>query len=102
RQAPTGGSTVYGGLLGLMNFTPQLSAAAYGKSIYLSGSAVKNWDGIALIDAGFHDFPTATVTSGSGGSLTSGGVYAWRVKAVRYNGKGERFESPAAEVSATI
>lgn len=103
KQIPTATTITYGVLLGLINFLPQLSVAAYGHSNYLSGSCVKNWDGLALIDAGFNDTPAATAASaGSGGALTSGGSYEWRVKAVLYNNKGERFESSANTVQLTL
>lgn len=103
RQLPTATTTTFGVLLGLIDFLPLLSVAAYGHSNYLSGSCVKNWDGLQLLDAGFHDTPSATAASaGSGGSLTSGGSYEWRVKAVLVNNKGERFESSANTVQLTL
>jgi hypothetical protein len=86
------GNTNVGGL----DFLPPLSTAVHGKSAYLSGSAVKNWDGRVLADAGYQDFP---VISGfaptTGGSLTLLGAYEYRAYVVRYNDAGERFESGA-------
>lgn len=103
KQIPTATTVTYGVLLGLINFLPELSAVSYGHSGYLSGSCIKNWDGLALIDAGFHDTPAATAANtGSGGSLTSGGSYEWRVKAVLYNNQGERFESAANTVQLIV
>ncbi len=85
--------------IGDMQFMPRLSAVQYGRSVYLAGSLVRNWDGIELGDAGFHDYPrvegdAASALEGAG-SLTADGSYAFRVYAVRYNRRGERFQSPA-------
>ena len=87
--------------VGSMQFLPPLSAALYGRSAYLAGSLVRNWDGEELGDAGFIDYPTVnSLTPGSGGSL-SAGDYFFRVYAVRYNKRGERFQS-AAVTSAKV
>lgn len=87
------GNTRYGD----MNFLPSTTAVQFGRSVYLSGSAVRNWDGIELGDAGFQDYPviSGTPTQGTGGDLTIGGTYYYRIYAVRYNARGERFESAA-------
>lgn len=80
--------------LGDMNFLPRLSTARFGRSAYIAGSLVRNWDGNELGDAGFHDYPrilAATPATISGVLPT--GVYYIRVYAVRYNNKGERFQS---------
>jgi hypothetical protein len=90
------GTPDYRPRLGTMDFLPALSTARYGRSLYTSGSCVKNWDGRVLRDAGFHDYPKITGnTDETGGGLTAGGVYSWKVRAVRYNDLGERFESAA-------
>ncbi len=83
-------------LIGDLEFLPQLSTVQYGRSMYLSGSAVRNWDGVQLGDAGFQDYPllSSVTPVGSGGSLTAG-QYEVRVYAVRYNARGERFQSAA-------
>lgn len=85
--------------IGDLNFLPRFSAAQYGDSVYIIGSHVRNWDGVELGDAGFHDYPTITaapVESTHGASfLTAEGTYRIRVYAVRYNKRGERFQSAA-------
>lgn len=85
--------------IGDLAFVPKLSTALYGESVYLAGSLVRNWDGMELGDAGFHDYPTvpnAYVTSdGAGGLNSTAGAYYYRVYAVRYNKRGERFQSAA-------
>ena len=81
-------------LSGDMNFLPHPCAPVYGKSAYLSGSAVKNYDGITLQDAGFQDYPIVnTLTATGSGALN--GTYQYLIRAVRYNSVGERFESAA-------
>lgn len=89
---PTGGTRA-----GDIDFLPTLSVAAFGRSVYLSGSAVKNWDGERLSDAGFHDYPVivGTPVGATNGALTALGVYYFRVYPVRYNAKGERFQGAA-------
>lgn len=90
--------------IGDLDFLPQLSTAQYGHSVYLSGSAVKTWDGARLLDAGFQEYPVvSTIASdASAGSLNVNGAYQWRVYAVRYNAQGERFQSEALTASHTM
>lgn len=89
--------------IGDLNFMPKLSAVAYGESVYVAGSHVRNWDGMELGDAGFNDYPTVRLLSQSNGagSLATG-TYMVRVYAVRYNKRGERFQSPAITDQVTI
>lgn len=90
-------------LTGDMNFLPPLSVAEFGKSLYLSGSCVKNWDGQVLADAGFADYPLILgIAQQAGGGLTALGTYHWLARAVRYNLQGERFESAAIATNQTI
>jgi hypothetical protein len=78
-----------------MDFLPQITAAQYGLSMYLSGSAIQNFDGNECSDAGFQDLPsTGGAANGTGGVLSAGN-YQLRVYLVRYNAKGERFVSSA-------
>ena len=81
--------------VGTLDFLPQLSAVQYGRSMYLSGSAVKNYDGETLADAGFQDYPVE-------GSAYPAGTYQFRVYAVWYNARGERFESAALTFSTVF
>jgi len=89
---------------GDLQFLPALSVASFGRSLYLSGSAVKNWDGVTLADAGFQDWPLVSGTPSQqaigGTQLTLTGTYQYRIYAVRYNAKGERFQSPAITYTA--
>jgi len=83
--------------IGDMAFLPSLSAAQYGKSVYIAASLVRTWDGKELGDAGFHDYPvvTTSVFGNSGGSLKQNSTYQYRVYPVRYNARGERFQGAA-------
>lgn len=79
-----------------MNFLPELSVVQYGRSVYLAGSAPRNWDGEELGHAGWQDYPLVqnAVTMATGGNLTVGGTYRIVAYLVRYNRAGERFQSP--------
>ncbi len=89
--------------IGDINFLPFFSAVQYGKSVYTAGSLVRNWDGKELGDAGFHDYPLISthVSSTSGGFLTDSSTYQYRVYAVRYNSRGERFMGGAITYAAS-
>lgn len=78
-----------------VDFLPRLSAVQYGASVYLSGSAPRNWDGMSLGDAGFQDYPIISSTVAAGGGSLSTGQYRFRAYAVRTNARGEKFSSPA-------
>jgi hypothetical protein len=89
--------------LGDTEFLPTISTAAYGKSVYVSGSAVRCWDGSELGDAGFQSYPKiASIVPGAGGSLTASINYYVLTRAVRYNKQGERFESGALVAPGTL
>lgn len=78
---------------GDLDFLPTLTPVRFGKSVYLSGSAVRNWDGVSLRDAGFHDYPVVkSVVDDPIGAPH----YYYRIYAVKYNARGERFQSAAA------
>lgn len=99
RPYNTGQTYRHGGnaRVGDMDFLPEVTSVKFGRSQYISGCAVRNWDGIELGDAGFQDWPTVkeATKSDSSGELTATGVYYLRIYAVRYNKRGERFTSPA-------
>lgn len=89
--------------IGDINFLPFFSAVQYGKSVYIAGSLVRNWDGKELGDAGFHDYPSVSthVSSTTDGFLTAGSLYQYRVYPVRYNARGERFMGAAVTYQAS-
>lgn len=78
-----------------IDFLPQITTSQYGNSVYLSGSAVQNFDGFECSDAGFQDLPIVTGGVASAGGSLQLGSFSIRVYAVRYNNKGEKFISPA-------
>ncbi len=83
--------------VGDIDMLPTLSTAQYGSSVYLSGSAVRCFDGVELGDAGFHDYPKiSAVVQTATGSITPGARKYYRAYLVRYNRRGERFMSAAA------
>lgn len=82
-------------LFSAIDFLPQITMTQYGGSMYLSGSAVQNFDGTTVSDAGFQDLPITQFGIPLGVGSLSAGVYSIRAYAVRYNNKGERFVSPA-------
>lgn len=102
RPYNTGQAYSHGGdvRLGDLDFLPDILPVQFGKSVYMPGCAVRNWDGVSLGDAGWQDFPVISGTGQStGGSLTNTGantgVYYYRTYIVRYNARGERFQSAA-------
>lgn len=105
RLFDTGQSYVHGGnaLVGDMDFLPSLSTATYGRGVYLSGSAVRCWDGTTLGDAGFQTYPVISLAQTTGGSMTVSPTlpYFFLARYVRYSKQNERFES-ATKVSVAI
>ncbi len=81
---------------GDLDFLPSFTAVQFGQSVYLSGSAVRNYDGVELGDAGFQDYPviSSAVVGTSDGYMIDGNYY-FRVYPVRYNRRGERFQGAA-------
>lgn len=98
RPFNTGQTYDHGGnvRIGDIKMRPEITSCQFGKCVYLSGSAVRCWDGVRLGDAGFQDYPTvSSVAQGTGGGLTALGKHFIRIYAVRYNARGERFQSAA-------
>jgi hypothetical protein len=87
--------------VGDLNFLPHPTYANFGRSVYISGSAVKNWDGRNLADAGFQEYPIVSSAVPAGVGLCTAGVHQIFARAVRYNARGERFSSAALTTSAT-
>lgn len=92
---PTGTPPSYR-VIGDIDFLPDPCAVAYGDSTYLSGSAVQNFDGEAVSDAGFQEYPIASSSNmDASGSLTLTTHYSVRCYLVRTNRRGEKFISAA-------
>lgn len=83
-----------------VNFLPRLSSVQYGASVYLSGSAPRNWDGLEAGDAGFQDYPVISSAVAAASGALSTGQYRFRAYAVRTNARGEKFSSPAISTEA--
>lgn len=84
------------------DFGAALRWAQAGRCTYFQGLGLREYDGEALYEAGLHMFPEeVTVAAPSaGGSLTSGGVYQWRVYFSRRNAQGERVRSASLTFTA--
>lgn len=97
RQFNTGQAYAHPGnaRIGDLEFLPQLSTAAYGGCTYISGSAVRCWDGAVLGDAGFQSYPVVDTLTASAGGTMDPGDKRFRCYIVRYNQAGERFECGA-------
>ena len=105
RPYNTGNSYTHPGnsRIGDIDFMPTLSTVRFGESVYLSGSHVRNYDGIELGDAGFHDYPLITgVSTTAGVGIHAPGTYQFRAYPIRYNRRGERFQGSAITFSHTI
>lgn len=92
-------------VVGDVEFLPQLCTAQYGESVYLSGSAVQNFDGETVSDAGFQESPTGVFgaqDTNASGHLTLTSNYAIRVYVTRKNARGEVFISPGVTIVAPI
>jgi hypothetical protein len=80
-----------------LNYLPTLVAAPAGRSTYLAGAIVQQWDGTKLTESGFVMPPmysAPAVVASSGGNLGIGS-YRYRVYAVKRNRWGEISRSPA-------
>lgn len=101
--------------VGDLDFGAPLSSARFGRSVYLGGSHVRNFDGITVGDAGFHDYPKITgyvastinylppytETTVNINNETVGKV-VWRVYPVRYNARGERFSGASIPFTVNL
>jgi hypothetical protein len=83
-----------------LDFRSPLRTAQVGRSIYLQGVGLREYDGEMVSEAGFLMFPEGVTISlpQAGGSLTSAAVYQYRVYWGRYNSKGEFTLSAALTV----
>lgn len=85
-------------ITGYLQFLPHPTFAHFGESVYVSGCAVKNWDGLDLTDAGFQEYPIVSSAVPGGAGLCTAGVHQVFARAVRYNARGERFVSAGLEI----
>jgi hypothetical protein len=73
--------------------------AAHGMTLYIAGGEILQYDGVRLVEVGFHVYPhNLSPDQGGAGSL-SGGVYAYKVTARWMNARGEQERSTTTTVA---
>lgn len=86
-----------------LNFLPKFQSVSAGKSTYIPGMQLWQYDGNQFVEAGFHIAPVIKQFSvGGGGSLTTDGVYTYRVYIAHKNAKGEEVRSNAFFSEAVV
>lgn len=83
---------------------PPLRAAQAGRSLYFAGAQVWSYDGLELVEAGFHlapELPSAPTASGSGSGL-SAGTYTYRVDLCSRNAFNEEHRSASFYTSPVV
>lgn len=78
-------------------YSPQF--AEYGEATYISGGYLREYDGVNLVEQGFHVYPenATAVAAASTGSM-SDGTYNYRIYYEWTNARGERQRSTTARV----
>lgn len=86
----------YGHLLVDLNFDAPFRAVQAGKSLYIAGGVVQEYDGASVNPAGHLFYPEVTLTANNGaGSLTTSSTYTYRVYLVERTATGEFVRSAA-------
>lgn len=81
-----------------LNFLPEFRRTQAGRSLYFPGAQLWEYDGKALVEAGFHFTPEDPVLDGVvtvGASLTVLGSYQYRIYPCYKNAQGEEVRGPA-------
>lgn len=74
-----------------------------GQALYITNGMLNTFDGVSVVEAGFHTFPEGIVTANQGaGNLLASAVYNYRVYYEWYNAAGERFRSLAIPIQHTV
>lgn len=78
----------------VLDMVPQLRWAQAGRALYFAGAQLWSYDGLELVEAGFHLAPedVTTSASGSGGGLSTG-PYTYRVDLCYRNAHNEEVRS---------
>lgn len=85
-----------------LDFLPAFRAAQGGRSLYVAGGVVQEFDGASFRPAGFLQIPEVSVAgSATAGSMTNG-VYLFRIYAEERNALGEWIRSAAITKSVTL
>lgn len=78
-----------------LDFMPRLRCAQLGRTLYIAGAQLSQYDGQQVVEAGQQVFPE-NVTTVDGGAGLLNGTYRWRARWAWKNAQGEE------EVSATL
>ena len=77
-----------------LDFLPPLRSAQAGRSTYIAGAQLWEYDGASLNEAGFHMAPEGwTVTDGGAGTLDETKQYNWRIDLCYKNAQNEEVRS---------
>lgn len=76
-----------------IDFLPSLRSAQAGRSTYIAGAQLWAYDGVELVEAGFHMGPEPTLAVASGGNLTADGSYSYRIDLCHRNAQNEEVRS---------
>lgn len=78
-----------------LDFLPKLCTAQSGRTTYIAGGQLHQYDGKQVVEAGFHIFPETPGAATAGVAGTPNGTYTYRARWAWTNAQGEE------EVSAT-
>jgi hypothetical protein len=77
-----------------LDFLPYIRTAQAGRSTYIAGAQLWEYDGTALNEAGFHLAPeNFTVSQGAAGNLLATKTYSWRIDLCYKNAQNEEIRS---------
>ena len=80
--------------VGELNMLPTLRSAQAGRCTYFAGAQVWSYDGVELVEAGFHYGPELpTLSAIAGGTLANPGTYSYRVDLCYKNAQNEEVRS---------
>lgn len=79
-----------------LDFMPKFRACQAGRSLYIAGGVVQEYDSEVVRPAGFLHWPEYTLAaSAAGGSLTASSTYTYRIYLIERNALGEWIRSTA-------
>lgn len=83
-----------------LDFLPYIRSAQAGRSTYIAGAQLWEYDGANLNEAGFHMAPESyTFSDGGAGNLDEGATYNWRIDLCYKNAQNEEVRSWSTTLS---
>lgn len=76
-----------------LDFLPALQSAQAGRCTYFAGGQLWAFDGVDLVEAGFHTCPEHSLVLAAGGALTASQPYSYRVDLCHRNAQNEEIRS---------